>query len=424
MTEKPVKTKTPPGIDARHAKACASRAAGSCGCKPTYQAHVFDARSGRRIRKTFPTLSAAKKWREEAVVALRRGLIRVSTSTTFRDAAEALVTGMQAGGILDRSGKPYKPSSCRGYEQTLTRYALPHFGHMKLGQIERRDVQGFVEHLRGQGLAASTITNLLDPLRVIFRRAIEDDEIAVDPTDGLRLPAVRGRRDRIESPERAHELLAALPDTERPFWAVAFFAGLRRGELRALRWSAVDFDRGVIRVERSWDPVAGPIETKSEAGERSVPIALVVRRELTAHKLRTGRDGNALVFGRTETQPFYASTARARALKAWGWKQVEQAGKRRWIKAREDALEPITPHEARHCAISYFIAAGMDWKQISTWAGHSDVRQTWNRYGHLVPGGEQAAAERLNRYLDGSTVAQTVAQDPGNAKTLRLAGSS
>jgi len=52
---------------------------------------------------------------------------------------------------------------------------------------------------------------------VIFRRAIEDDEIAVDPTDGLRLPAVRGKRDRIESPERAHELLAALPDTERPF---------------------------------------------------------------------------------------------------------------------------------------------------------------------------------------------------------------
>jgi integrase len=63
-------------------------------------------------------------------------------------------------------------------------------------------------------------------------------------------------------------------------------------------------------------------------------------------------------------------------------------------------LEPITPHEARHCAISYFIAAGLDWKQISTWAGHGDVRQTWNRYGHLVPGSEQAAAERLDAYLN------------------------
>ena len=33
------------------------------------------------------------------------------------------------------------------------------------------------------------------------------------------------------------------------------FCGLRRGELRGLRWTNVDFDGGVIRVERSWDPV-------------------------------------------------------------------------------------------------------------------------------------------------------------------------
>ena len=85
-----------------------------------------------------------------------------------------------------------------------------------------------------------------------------------------------------------------------------------------------------------------------------------------------------------EDRGVLASTIRARATKAWA-----AAG-----------LEPITPHEARHCAISYFIAAGLDWKQISTWAGHGDVRQTWNRYGHLVPGGEEAARQRLDAYLN------------------------
>jgi hypothetical protein len=68
-----------------------------------------------------------------------------------------------------------------------------------------------------------------------------------------------------------------------------------------------------------------------------------VRRELMAHKQRTNRDGPDLVFGRTATEAFFASTIRARANKAW-----KAAG-----------LEPITPHEARHCAISYFIAAGL-----------------------------------------------------------------
>jgi integrase len=94
------------------------------------------------------------------------------------------------------------------------------------------------------------------------------------------------------------------------------------------------------------------------------------------------------------------------------------------VKAHSTALEPITLHEARHCAISYFIAAGLDWKQISTWAGHGDVRQTWNRYGHLVPGGELEAAERLSRYLDGPIAAHSVAHAPESAKTMQLAGVS
>ena len=203
----------------------------------------------------------------------------------------------------------------------------------------------------------------------------------------------------------AHELLAALPDSEKAFWAVALFCGLRRGELRGLQWSNVDFDAGVIRVERSWDPVKGPVDVKTRAGRRAVPMAFVVRRELMVHKQRTQRDGPDLVFGRTKTEAFFASTLRARANKAW-----LQAG-----------LEPITPHEARHCAISYFIAAGLDWKQISTWAGHGDVRQTWNRYGHLVPGGEDAARERMDAYLNPhepiATVAQTVAHPPQNDET-------
>jgi integrase len=135
-------------------------------------------------------------------------------------------------------------------------------------------------------------------------------------------------------------------------------------------------------------------------------MAFVVHRELMTHKARTGRDGADLVFGRTATEVFYASTIRTRANKAW-----QAAG-----------LEPLTPHEARHCAISYFIAAGLDWKQISTWAGHGDVRQTWNRYGHLVPGGERAAAERLDAFLSSPTVAHTVAHDPQNEETPKNTG--
>jgi integrase len=393
------------GIRVRHSRHCSSRDGARCSCRPTYQAQAYDARTGRQVWRTFPTLSAAKLWRQDAQVALRRGTMRPPTAKTVAEAAEVLITGAHDGTILDRAGKPYKPSTARGYEQLLHAYVIPALGGWKLSELQRRDVQDFVDGLRSQGLSPSTIANILDPLRVIFRRAIRRDEVALDPTENLDLPAIRGRRDRIEPPEVAHELLAALPDSEKAFWAVALFCGLRRGELRGLQWTNVDFDNGVIRVERSWDPVKGPVDVKTGAGRRAVPMAFVVRRELMTHKQKTDRDGPDLVFGRTKTEAFFASTIRARANKAW-----EAAG-----------LVPITPHEARHCAISYFIAAGLDWKQISTWAGHGDVRQTWNRYGHLVPGGEEQARERLDAYLNPPkptpTVAHTVAHDPQNDET-------
>ncbi len=330
------------GIRVRHSRTCSSHEGGRCSCKPTYQAQAYDTRTGRQVWRTFATLSAAKLWRQDAQVALRRGTMRPPTAKTIAEAAEVLIKGAHDGTILDRGGKPYKPSTARGYEQLLRAYVVPALGAWKLTQIQRRDVQDFVDGLRSQGLSPSTIANILDPLRVIFRRAIRRDEVALDPTENLDLPAIRGRRDRIEPPEVAHELLAALPDTAKAFWAVALFCGLRRGELRGLQWTNVDFDNGVIRVERSWDPVKGPVDVKTGAGRRAVPMAFVVRRELMAHKQRTKRDGPDLVFGRTATEAFFASTIRARANKAW-----TQAGPRADHAARGAPLRDLLLHRRR-----------------------------------------------------------------------------
>jgi hypothetical protein len=92
--------------------------------------------------------------------------------TTVREAAEALIAGIDDGSILDRSGKPYKPSAARGYAQTLRAYVLPVLGGRRIDEVRRADVQELVELLRRRGLAPSTIHNVLDPLRVLFRRAV------------------------------------------------------------------------------------------------------------------------------------------------------------------------------------------------------------------------------------------------------------
>ncbi|HTP21075.1 MAG TPA: hypothetical protein VMJ65_15840 [Solirubrobacteraceae bacterium] len=76
------------GIRTRHARACRWREGGRCNCTPSYQAQAYDARTGRQVWRTFPTLSAAKLWRQDAQVALRRGTMRPPTAMTITEAAD------------------------------------------------------------------------------------------------------------------------------------------------------------------------------------------------------------------------------------------------------------------------------------------------------------------------------------------------
>ena len=373
--------RNPVGIRIRHRGSCPARNGGNCRCTPAYEAWVFSQRDERKIRKTFRTLAEAKNWRHDAIVHLRKGTLRAPTSTTLREAAEGWLDGAHAGSIRNRKGELYKPSALRSYEQALTARLLPAFGAAKLSEITRGDLQDLVERLLAEGLDPSTIRNTLMPLRAIYRRALIRGDVAVNPTTGLELPAVRGRRDRIASPDEAAKLIEALAKRDQALWATAFYAGLRRGELMALDWKHVDLANGVIRIERSWDEQAGLVEPKSQAGRRTVPIPTVLRDYLTEHKMLTGGEG--FVFGSNASRPFTPSNVRRRAEKAW-----ERAG-----------LRAIGLHEARHTYASLMIAAGVNAKALSTYMGHAGVAITLDRYGHLMPGNEDEAAALLDGYL-------------------------
>ena len=209
-------------------------------------------------------------------------------------------------------------------------------------------------------------------------------EVAASPCTGLSLPAVRGRRERFASPQEAERLIAAVPEQDRGVWATAMYAGLRRGELRALRVQALDLAAGVIRVERGYDAVEGEIGLKSGAGRRKVPIPAVLRDYLSEHLARSGRVGSDRCFGSTAESPFDGQKLQARADKAW----------------REAGLERITPHECRHTFASLMIAAGVNAKALQVFMGHSSITTTLDTYGHLMPGSEDEAASLLNAYLD------------------------
>lgn len=147
----------------------------------------------------------------------------------------------------------------------------------------------------------------------------------------------------------------------------------------------------MIVVERSWDEKEGPVAPKSRKGWRRAPITASLRRQLIEHKMRTGRDGDDLVFGSTRGQPFTPTWVRKRALAAW-----EAANERREEERPE--LRPIGLHELRHSYVSLMHEAGFSLERIGDYVGHSSAFMT-DAYRHLLEGHEAEAAERFEEYL-------------------------
>jgi integrase len=377
------------GIEKRHAKTCATKAGGRCRCNGGYRASVYSTRDGKKIRKTFSTEAEARSWQADAKRALDHGALRAPTRRTLEEAAANWLAGAERGDIRNRSGNAYKPATLRGYRQALGNYVLPVLGSRKLNTVTTADLQELVDRWQAEGQAASTIRNSIKPLQVIYRRARSREGLAINPTHDLELPAARPKEVEIVAPEVAARLLEAVPAEDRAIWATALYAGLRYGELRALRWGAVDLAGGTIRVRESWDAMEGSIAPKTRTSHRTTPIPGVLRDCLVDRKLSSAETAaESLVFAAGSGKPFQAAVIYRRADRAWN-----KAG-----------LGRLRLHQARHTYASFMIAAGVNAKALSAFMGHSSIKVTFDLYGHLMPGTEAEAAALLDKYLGGQIV--------------------
>ncbi len=397
------KRKLPTGIRERHSRACPSRDGGKCGCAPSYEASVYDARQSRqlgrvvKIRKTFTgkgALAAAKGWKRDADAQAARGEVKFERKVRLEDALTEWLGKCERGEVRSRRRIPYSASTLRDYRSDLSRFVLPDLAHLAVADITRSDVQAIIERMNGQGYAGQTVRNAIVALQAFYRWR----KPPIDPTINLDLPEPGARRERAATPLAAQELLAALDGDARDVYAAAFYAGLRRGELQALRVEDVKADR--ISVSRSWDPVTGEKAPKSKAGVRDVPLIDPLRSALG--RRCEGRPGQAFVFGSDEA-PFVPNTIRRRAEACWA---VSAVGA--FLQGRSSDLEPIGLHESRHSFSTWLDHAGISEARADRYMGHANPSVS-ARYRHQLEGQLAEDAATLEAYLAGVQAGKVVA---------------
>ncbi len=151
--------------------------------------------------------------------------------------------------------------------------------------------------------------------------------------------------------------------------------------------AAIDPENRMLEVRRGWDPTAREFVKPKNGKARTVPIIERLAILLADHfVLLDHPPPEALLFSspKDSRYPIHPRQFRRHAAKAW-----KAAG-----------LEPLGFHEARHSFASIAIASGLNVKTLSTYMGHATTTITLDRYGHLLPGNEAEARERLDAYLD------------------------
>ena len=178
------------------------------------------------------------------------------------------------------------------WQWALSSHLLAHFAELRPSQINVAAIDGYkLEKLRERerlealqrerpkerverGLSNGSINKTLKVLAIVLDDAIEAGHIETNVARGKRrrLKESKPRRTWIELEEVRAILDAA--GTHRALLATMILAGLRVGELTALRWSAVDLANARLNVA----------ESKTDAGRRTVDVTPWLLDELKAHK--------------------------------------------------------------------------------------------------------------------------------------------
>lgn len=368
------------GIEIYHRQSCSkSRGGSNCTCAPSYRAAVWDPQTKKnRHSQRFGRRSDAVRWRADTLSAKHRQQLGPIRSPKLEAVADEMFQAIATGLLSTSSGSPFKPSTTRSYRLYYRNEIKPSFGQVKVDRLSRKEVQKLVDDLSGR-MSPSSVRNALMPLRLIIRYAIQRDLIQINPMLGLQLPGKREHPVRVLSISEAKLIISTLEGQDRAIFATALLAGLRLGELRALRWSHVRFDKGIISVESSWDREEGEIRPKSRAGVRNVPLVPeldAILRELGPSK------SDHFVLGSADT-PF---------------------GQQSLFKRTDRTLDKVglagsRLHPCRHFFASMLIASGANIKEVQTYLGHASVQITLDRYSHLLGGDEVRAADRFSSYL-------------------------
>ena len=324
-----------------------------------------------------PSRRRAQDLLNDKLRSLNQGSHKPQSVATFRDFVEEH--------WVPKIMPTFKPSTTEIYRVLLRKHILPHFAEMRLCDLRTADVQGFVVEKAGTGLAWNSVRHLRTLVSSILRTAQEWQFVTANAARGVRLPPKQlSRLPKLISPEDVRALLRELPEPKRTMVLVCLLTGVRAGELFALRWRHVDFERGILHVREAVHKNSfGPPKTKSSV--RDLPLGTIGLSALVEQRKRAiGSKPDDLIFPSRKGTALRRNNLLRRVL----YPACDKIG-----------IQRIGWHGLRHLHSTLQSEAGVPMKVIQAQMGHADLETTLTTYTHVVPGSQRRAVGKVEELI-------------------------
>jgi len=374
----------------------------------SYQLVVYAGRDGRGrdeyVRRTLTGVSRrdASKAHAQLVMDVERRQTGPSRSLTVKELANQW---------WESAARDLSPSTRIGYRYWLDSRVLPQFGKKRISAVTTADVERWYGQLRdgSRPLGIRSIRGCRTVLSAMFTTAVRWGYLPSSPVERARLPKAPKWTPRAPEPEqvaaRIAEAEARDPDLGL-FARMAVALGARRGELAGLRWSAIDLDEGVVRIDtavvsadedgtgrRSGSRLATK-DTKTRA-MRTVSLDSGTVRAL--REMRRRHVEAALACGVPYSQDAYLWRATVDGMEPLPPDRFSYAWRK--VNAAVDDGAHVRLHDLRHYHGTMLVGAGVPLPSVRDRLGHSSLTVT-NIYVDGRPEWDRRSADIIGAVLD------------------------
>lgn len=292
------------------------------------------------------------------------------------------------------------------YSNTMAsykKYIKPYIGDYIFSSVDKTVLNGWLTQLYQLGLSQNTIHTTYARLKKVYNYYFNNGELLKDPFKGVKMPKKGDAKVTHLTNDQMDNVLDAVYldyEPEDPMYCgilLAFYAGLRRGEICGLRWNDIDFYRHTITVRSAVGVSDGDglkaytKNPKNKSSNRTFPMLPQLEEALKARKVLTGGLDHWYVVGEEDTfmrpqqynRQFSAFVERNNLVDAYGKK--------------------IVPHGLRHNFATVGIRAGMDIASLALMMGHGSRAMTLDIYGDANADALTLANAKLNDSFNKNT---------------------